>query len=281
VAAGLGWGAALGIALGALVLAPAMDGARDGSDAPVADTGASDARAEMAEARESAANELLATDAAKLVDGTLKGSAVVVLRAPDATGADVARVRRLLEAAGADNAGEVALTQKFTSQQGADELGSIVANTLPAGAQLSVENRSPGTHAGESLATALFTDTEGQPRASAEDRAFVITSLTDAGFLGDSTGELMAADAAILVTGPTGGDGADASFADGVLADLAAAFHASSAPVVVASPDIAGRSGIGAALEARGGDVPFQGVADTDAGAVLAVRDVRGAVDTR
>ncbi len=281
VAAGLGWGAALGLALGALVVAPAIDDARGGA-APEQQPEARDTRAEETEARADAASDLLAQESEKLVAGTLKGSAVVVLRAPDAEPADVDRVRRLLDAAGADNAGELDLTEKFTSQEGADELSSVVANTLPAGTQLSVENRSPGTHAGESLSAALFTDAAGQPRATPEDRDFVLGTLADAGFISRPDAGLMAADAAVLVTGPAAADGDGPTFADGVLADLAAALQGQMAPVVVASPDSGRDGGIAAALSGRGGDsVPYRGVVDTDAGAVLTVRDVRAAIDAR
>ena len=57
----------------------------------------------------------------------------------------------MLNQAGAIDAGTITLEDSFFSQDGADQLKSIVANTLPAGAQLSETQLDPGTHAGEAL----------------------------------------------------------------------------------------------------------------------------------
>ncbi|QYH20583.1 copper transporter [Corynebacterium aquatimens] len=93
-----------------------------------------------------------------IVEGALTDVPVTVIRTASADDADAAAVRWLANVAGASSSGGIMLTEKFFDREAADELASIIATTLPAGAQLSVENRSPGTHAGESLAAVLAAD---------------------------------------------------------------------------------------------------------------------------
>ncbi|SDS09775.1 copper transporter [Corynebacterium timonense] len=272
VVAGLAWGTALGVALGSLVMAPAVQEARGtGVEEPAAQD--LTPRVEEAEAQAAAANELVATEAGALVGESLADTAVLIIRSPGTAPEDTNRLRELLGQAGADDAGEIALTEKFVSRQGADELGSVVANTLPAGAQLSPDNLSPATHAGESLAVALFAGEDGAPRATLEDRDFVLSALADAGFLTYHSPDLMAADAVIVVTG-----GEEEPFAVGALADFAAALNARGGAVVAAEQGPGGE--VAGELHARGGQgVATQNVVDTEAGAVLSVRAVREALD--
>lgn len=274
VLAGLAWGTALGVALGSLVIAPALEEVR-GTAEGTEQAESANPRAEEAEAQAEEANALLAEESGTILADSLKGSAVIVLRAPGAAADDAARIRELLDAAGADNAGEVTLTEKFLAQGSADQLGSIIANTLPAGAQLSVDARSPSRHAGQSLAAALFSDGAGSARATPEDRGFVLSTLAEAGFLEYTGADLAAADAAVIVGGPDGED----SFADGALADFAAGLDAESAPVVLALPG-AGNDGVAGALASRGETgVVVQDVAETEAGAIQTVRSVRRVID--
>ncbi|WJY67998.1 copper transporter [Corynebacterium auris] len=272
VVAGLAWGAALGVALGALVMAPAMQDAQGTTaEAPAAEDLAP--RVEEAEAQAAAANELVAAESGALVGESLNDAAVLIVRGPGSGAEEATRVREVLDQAGADNAGEIELTEKFVSREGADELSSVVANTLPAGAQLSVEDLSPATHAGESLATALFVGADGAPLATPEDRDFVLSALADADFLSYNSADLMAADAVLLLTG-----GAEGSFAAGALADFAAALEARGGAVVAAEPGPG--DGVVGELHARGGHgVKTQNVADSEAGVVLSVRAVREALD--
>lgn len=207
VAAGLGWGAALGIALGTLVLAPAMPGTVDlgfaehKPDAPAKPT-VDDADIAAAEARADEANELLAQESGSIVSGALKEVPVTIVRTAAANADDVESVRWLLNAAGASDAGELTLTERFTDQAGADELSTIVANTLPSGAQLSVEDRSPGTHAGESLAAVLFDDgNSGEAKSLPADRTLVLDTLHQAGFI-EFSGSIVPAGAVVIVDGP-------------------------------------------------------------------------------
>lgn len=227
IAAGLGWGVALGIALGALVLAPAMPGKVDlgfsqyKADAPTKQA-VDDTEFEAAEARAEEANDLLAQESGSIVSGALKDVPVTIVRTAAADSEDVESVRWLLNAAGASDSGELTLTERFTDQAGADELSSIVANTLPSGAQLSVEDRSPGLHAGQSLATVLFDDgTSGESKTLPEDRTLVLETLQQAGFI-EFNGSIVPAGAVVIVDGPSRGS----DFGAKVIGDFAKALGA-------------------------------------------------------
>ena len=227
IAAGLGWGAALGIALGALVLAPAMPGKVDlgfsqyKADAP-AKPAVDNAELEAAQARAEEANDLLAQESGSIVSGALKDVPVTVVRTAAADSEDVESVRWLLNAAGASDSGELTLTERFSDQAGADELSSIVANTLPSGAKLSVEDRSPGLHAGQSLATVLFDDgTSGESKTLPDDRTLVLDSLQQAGFI-EFSGSIVPAGAVVIVDGPA----RSSDFSAQVIGDFAKALGA-------------------------------------------------------
>ncbi|QPK84149.1 copper transporter [Corynebacterium qintianiae] len=266
VAAGLGWGLAAGLALGVLLVAPAMREVADGASGGASISGPEQANpraeaAEAAKAEAAAANELLSAQAEEMVDGALEGRSIIVLRSAGVGDEEVAKQRWLLNTADSDDAGTITLTEKFTSQDAADELGSIIANSLPAGAQISVDNRAPGIHAGEALAAALSKDASGQPRASVEDRAFLLDTLAEAGFIEYEPGSVIAADSAVLMTGSNDGE---QSFGDRTLADFAAAFRTAGAPLVVAAPGAGGN-----------GEVPRVGYAGTEAGRVNTVFTLR------
>ena len=205
VAAGLGWGAALGIALGALVLAPAMPGSVDLGFSEFKEEGGQHVdgtELAVAQARAQEANDLLAQESGSIVSGALRDVPVTIVRTAAADADDVESVRWLLNAAGASDSGELTLTERFTDQASADELSTIVANTLPSGAHLSVQDRSPGTHAGESLAAVLLSDgASGDSKSLAADRTLVLETLQHAGFV-EYSGSVVQAEAVVIVDGP-------------------------------------------------------------------------------
>ena len=205
VAAGLGWGVALGIALGALVLAPAMPGSVDLGFSEFKDEAGQHVDGTdlaVAQARAQEANDLLAQESGSIVSGALRDVPVTIVRTAAADADDVESVRWLLNAAGASDSGELTLTERFTDQASADELSTIVANTLPSGAQLSVQDRSPGTHAGESLAAVLLSDgASGDSKSLAADRTLVLETLQHAGFV-EYSGSVVQAEAVVIVDGP-------------------------------------------------------------------------------
>ncbi|UIZ93099.1 copper transporter [Corynebacterium sp. CNCTC7651] len=274
VAAGLGWGIALGVALGTLLIAPAMGGTLtdDPLTRPAAPTHSAEgggteaggANSSDAEAQAEEANALLADQSQMIVEGALTDVPVTVIRTASADDADAAAVRWLANVAGASSSGGIMLTEKFFDREAADELASIIATTLPAGAQLSVENRSPGTHAGESLAAVLAADpATGDAIAPTGDRDLVLESLQHAGFI-DITPPVVPAGVIILVAGPEDDD----SFASQALADFAAALGANARVVVASSSN---------ALQVEGADTV--GYVGTEAGrirAVLAAAELAG-----
>lgn len=236
VAAGLGWGVALGIALGALVLAPAMPGSVDLGFSEFKDEAGQHVDGTdlaVAQARAQEANDLLAQESGSIVSGALRDVPVTIVRTAAADADDVESVRWLLNAAGASDSGELTLTERFTDQASADELSTIVANTLPSGAQLSVQDRSPGTHAGESLAAVLLSDgASGDSKSPPADRTLVLETLQHAGFV-DYSGSIVEADAVVIVDGPARSN----EFSAKVIGDFAKAL-AAGGKVALATQDM-------------------------------------------
>lgn len=248
VAAGLGWGIALGVAAGMLVIAPAM-GTLDFSTS--SQLGESQQSADASQGTKfEFSDAVIAQHSAELVANTLDGKSVMVLRTHDASAEDVDAVTWLLRTAGASEAGQITLGEKFTQQESADALSTIIANTLPAGAQLSVDRRAPGTHAGQSLGSVLLKDpATGEPVAPESDRSFVIEALHGGGFI-DDTDVSAPADAIVVIgAGDTGGE---RSFGTQLLTDMTAELN-DLAAAVYAAPDEDG------------------GFVDTEAGRVSAV----------
>lgn len=259
VAAGCGWGIALGIALGALLLAPAIPGFSGAGVTGSASSDTQDPALAAAEQRAEAANDLLAQESVSIVSGALTDVPVTIVRTDSASNDDVESVRWLLNAAGASDAGELALTSRFTDQGAADELATIVANTLPSGAQLSVDNRAPGRHAGESLGTVLLVNPDtGAERASASDRALVLDTLQQAGFV-DYTGSVVPAGAVVIVDGAA--EAAGGAFGHTLVKDFAAALG-EQGKTVLASQDTA---------PADIGGVRVIGAVDTETGRIASV----------
>lgn len=247
---GLTWGLAGGIALGALVLAPAMAPIADNSFNNIEARSSEGAgrNADAAEREVSSADALLAQTSTQIVAGTLTDRPYLVVRTPDANEDDVATTSWLAEMAGGTKAGQITLTDKFLSHDAADELRSIIANTLPAGAQLSVDNQAPGIHAGESLGAALmFSPLTGAPLATVEDRTVVLQALREAGFIEYEDGTITPAQGIIVVTGGAvseddAGKASEADvFASTVLADFARGLDSRGDAVV-----LAGRQGAAA-----------------------------------
>jgi len=200
---GLGFGVAAGVALGTLVLAPNMP---EGSGRNTAELAAAEERADIAEAQAASADSVVGDLAAGAVHDTLGDRPVLVLRTADAAEEDVAGVATLLAEAGAVDAGTITLAEQFLTAEGADQLKSIVANTLPAGAQLSEDRLDPGLHAGEALGSALLLAPEsGEEQASSEERGLLLRALRDAGFLDYEDGTILPAQVAVVITGDSDG----------------------------------------------------------------------------
>lgn len=203
VIAGLGFGVAAGVALGALVLAPSMDGVPTaGGNNDNSDYEKAVQDKEIARAQANSSDSVVREFSSETVRDTLSNRPVLVISTPDAADGDIRGLQSLLHSAGAQKAGHLKLTQDFFTQDKADELKSIVANTLPAGAELSEDKISPGTHAGQALGAAmLMNPDDAQPLASVDDRAQLLQALRKAGFIDYEDGTMRPAQAVLLVTG--------------------------------------------------------------------------------
>lgn len=203
---GLGFGAALGIALGTLVIAPNMDsGSGPGGEST------SEVREKygklvlennIAEAQLDSADSVMGDLGRYVVDGSLAQRPVMVVSMPDADDADVKAVKDLLGSADSTDAGSIKLTEKFVAQESADKLLSLVTTTLPAGAKLDKKKIDSGTHAGQALAAGLMMDAETtEPLASVDDRATLLRALRDAGYIDYKDGTILPAQAVVVVGG--------------------------------------------------------------------------------
>ncbi|AKK11037.1 copper transporter [Corynebacterium uterequi] len=254
--AGLGFGVALGTALGAFVLAPTMPDAA-GSAQPTAPT------AQPAEAS-SGAKEIVAAWGPRVVADTLVGRPVIIMASPGANDADVAALADALHRAGAIDAGRIDVTDSLFATSGADALRTIAAETLPAGASLSEGSLDSGTHAGELLGSALLLGpADAAPLATTEERALVLSTLRDAGMLSYEEGTIRPAQAVVFV----GGESADPAVVES-MARFVEALRGRGAGVVVA-----------ASGDADGSDTDGAGVADTLAAAGSPVSTVDTVAD--
>ncbi|OFM28328.1 copper transporter [Corynebacterium sp. HMSC072A02] len=203
---GLGFGAALGIALGTLVIAPNMDsgsGPGGESTSEVREKyGKLVVENNIAEAQLDSADSVMGDLGRYVVDGSLAQRPVMVVSMPDADDADVKAVKDLLGSADSTDAGSIKLTEKFVAQESADKLLSLVTTTLPAGAKLDKKKIDAGTHAGQALAAGLMMDAETtEPLASVDDRATLLRALRDAGYIDYKDGTILPAQAVVVVGG--------------------------------------------------------------------------------
>ncbi|APT84697.1 copper transporter [Corynebacterium aquilae] len=210
VIAGLTLGLAAGVAAGALLLAPNL---ADGGNSQLRSTSTEldDLKVanELTVAEADAADSYIASTAPATVAGILDNTPVMVITTATAEQDDVDAVEALLRDAKAIDAGHIALTDKFFSKDSADRLKSIVATTLPAGAQLSVDKLDPGTHAGQALGAALYAPAEGKPETPQEDRALLLNALSGAGMIQVDPAAIKPAKAIVIITGGEDGTGKD------------------------------------------------------------------------
>lgn len=203
IAGAVALGLAGGVALGSYVITPNLAGGVNSTQEQLSrDRDQNKERADIAESQADTANSFIDSIAAETLEGQLRDRAVLILASNDSFKEDIDAVQERLDSAGAVGSGFIRLTDKFFAQDGADALKSIVANTLPAGAQLSTDQLDAGTHAGEALGNALMLSAESnQPLATTEERSIVLRALREAGFIDYEDGTILPAQAIVLVAG--------------------------------------------------------------------------------
>ena len=199
--AGLGFGAAVGVALGALVIAPNLttsmaddDPIREEHRKVVQDN-------KILQTQNEASDKIVADSGAEMVDGTLSQRPVLIVTTDDANGGDVAAIRKLLESSDATEAGEIKLTKDFLRPETKDKLLPILKDIAPKKADIK-DLDSAGALSGEVLGTALSMHPEStKPLASVDERADVLHKLRDEGFIDYEDGTIVPAQAIVVVSG--------------------------------------------------------------------------------
>lgn len=210
VITGLGFGMALGVAAGTLVIAPNLDGAP--SAAVSGDDALREEHRDLLQknkdltAQSDSADSLVAGLSADAISGALDGRDVAIIATGDATERDIDGVREMLNNAGAADSGTISLANEFLHPESADKLKSIVANVLPAGAELDEDDLSAGRHTGQAFAASLLRNPETtEPLATSEDRGALLQSLREAGLINYEDGTILPAQAVVVVMGRGGG----------------------------------------------------------------------------
>lgn len=234
--AGVGFGLAAGVGLGVFVLGPNLPAA----DSPESESAvlepqeAAEAAEEKQRARAEVSNQAVGALLPDALAGTLSGHPVLLLGTAAAAEEDVLAVRWLLGQAEALDSGLITLSEGFFAEDQAEALTTLITDTLPEGVELSAEVTSPGTRVGEALGAALLLDPMTvEPQTSSADRAVILQSLRDAGFLSYEDGTILPAQVIVLLTGEEDGT-ADAAFASHNLAAFAVALDERGFGTVVA-----------------------------------------------
>lgn len=232
--AGIAFGVAAGTAFGTYVLAPNLPENSDPNAPSSAELAAAEETAAVNGVQADQADSIIGHIVEDLVAGQLQDRPVLLMHTTDAEQSDIDDVAWLLQRAGAINAGRIQLEEQFFNQDSADQLKSIVTNTLPAGAQLSETQLDPGTHAGEALGAGLMLNPEsGEPQASTAERALLLGALRDTGYINYEDGTILPGQVVVLVTGDSDGTG-ESSYAAESQSLFARALDSRGSGVVVA-----------------------------------------------
>lgn len=274
-------GVAVGTALGFYVLAPNVEGGPAAADSETrTELSAESDRADLATAEGDASDEVLSGLAADAVGDDLADRSVLVLATADAEDEAVDDVRSLIGEAGGEDAGTLRLDASFTSPDSGDELKSLAAGSLPAGASLSEDRMDPGYHVGELLGQTLGS---GRDAASESDRAVVLGALGNAGFFSDGQDDLSPADAVVVVTGGASEGDGDGNYSTRFVADMATALDATTGGTVLAGENgSAARDGAVGLVRADSDATENVSTVDnvnTTAGRITVVRALAGQLD--
>lgn len=204
-----------------------------------------------ADARLEATERFVAESAPTAVRGTLSGTAVAVVVAPDADPGDVASVTELAGRAGARVTGRLQLTDAMLAPERADSVRALVPRLLPSAAALP-SSSDAATLAG-SLVAAVATRS-ARPVAASE-AVTALSGLADAGLVAPTPAVAPAPAQLVLVVAGASGDPARGT----ALARFAGALDRSAGTV------LAGREP-SAAVSAARSDPALRGALSTVAG---------------
>ncbi|MGW5525122.1 copper transporter [Gordonia sp. NPDC003950] len=146
------------------------------------------------------ANSFDAAIAARLIAGQLRGQDVLVVTTPNAADSDVTAVKEYIATAGGTFAGQIGVTDTLIRDEKAEQVRTIVDQTIPAGTTLRAELTDTGGRVGDLLGS-LITHRSGQQAASASDRQTGLQTLRDGGFITYADNAIRPADLVVFVTG--------------------------------------------------------------------------------
>lgn len=147
-----------------------------------------------------AANSFDAAIAPRVIAGQLKGDDVLVVTAPNAADSDVTAVKEAISTAGGGFAGQLGLTDELVRDDKAEQVRTIVDQTIPPGATLRAELTDSGSRVGDLLGT-LVLHRNNQSPAAASDRQTGLQALRDGGFLTYVDNAVKPADLVVFVSG--------------------------------------------------------------------------------
>jgi hypothetical protein len=134
------------------------------------------------------------------VRGLLAQRTVVVISTANVSPSDESALTGLLTAAGAKVTGDVQLTDAMSDPNRADQLGDLVTQEIPAGAQLPVASDA-GTLAGGLFGDLLLLNkANNAPQATANERTSALTALATAGYV-KPVQQIQPAQSAVVLTG--------------------------------------------------------------------------------
>ena len=199
---GLGLGAAVGVALGALVIAPNLTTSVADDDPIRAEHRKVVQENKILQNQNEASDDIVKNVAPDLVSGTLSQRPVLVISTDDANSRDLSDITKLLEASGATKAGEIKLSKDFLRGESKDDIVSILKDKAPKKADLKGLDKTVGSYGGEALGAALSMDQEStEPLASVKERSELLRALRDKEFIDYEDGTILPAQSIIIVSG--------------------------------------------------------------------------------
>lgn len=135
-----------------------------------------------------------------LIGGLLDGKSVLLVTAPNAGEADAEAVKGLLNDAGASFSGQIALATSLVRDENAAKLATVIDQSIPQGQQLRTDYTDSGSRLGDLLGATLLLRDGARPVAE-QERATVLQTLGEGGFIDYAVGTVKPADLVVVLTG--------------------------------------------------------------------------------